>query len=193
MTWPAGDVAGTLHQRARKRGPMTARARSGKKVSRLGPRPILKKLRSSMTANTYARQENVPVVQFRKGQRKDDVVAEHLKEFTAEEGVLFIGKAQENTPVFPLRAAEEREDRRHVLYPWLVPSTAMVNHFYVHRVDRDFGPFFLKVQNLLPVQRQASCGLQEHADKALSQGRAEDRDDDQQYARLRHRQAAYDK
>ena len=29
-------------------------------------------------------------------------------------------------------------------YPWIVRSTAMVNHYYFYCVDEDFGPFFLK-------------------------------------------------
>ena len=37
---------------------------------------------------------------FEKGQRKDDVAAAYRKKFTAEEGVLFIGKAQEKTRSF---------------------------------------------------------------------------------------------
>jgi hypothetical protein len=37
-------------------------------------------------------------VQFRKGQRKDTVMAEHLRKFDKEEGVVFVGKAQEKTP-----------------------------------------------------------------------------------------------
>jgi hypothetical protein len=62
--------------------------------------------------------------------------------------VLFIGKAQEKTRVF-------RTERRHnpktgVAYPWLVRSTAMVNHYYIYGVDRDFGPFFLKFCTYFP-------------------------------------------
>src|SRR5438876_4848394 len=41
-----------------------------------------------------------PPGSFEKGQRKDDVAAEYRKKFTAQEGVLFIGKAQEKTSVF---------------------------------------------------------------------------------------------
>ena len=93
-------------------------------------------------------------MQFRKGQRKDDIAAEHLKKFTKSEGVLFIGKAQEKTPVF--RTERRRNDRTGATYPWLVRSTAMVNHFYVYCVDRDFGPFFLKFSTYFPLQR-ASC------------------------------------
>jgi hypothetical protein len=37
----------------------------------------------------------VPLVQFRKGQRKDQVMAEHLRKFGKDEGVVFVGKAQE--------------------------------------------------------------------------------------------------
>jgi hypothetical protein len=48
----------------------------------------------------FARREKIPVVQFRKGQRKDDIAAHHFNQFTKTEGVVFIGKAQEKTPVF---------------------------------------------------------------------------------------------
>ena len=47
----------------------------------------------------FARRENVPVVQFRKGQRKDNIAAEYRKKFSRPEGVVFIGKAQEKTRV----------------------------------------------------------------------------------------------
>jgi hypothetical protein len=90
----------------------------------------------------FAKQTNVPVVHFEKGQRKDDVAAAYRKKFTAEEGVLFIGKAQEKTPVF--RTERRRNEQTGATYPWLIRSTAMVNHFYIYCVDRDFGPFFLK-------------------------------------------------
>ena len=41
----------------------------------------------------FARQEKIPVVTFRKDQRKDDVAAEQRKRFHKTEGVVFIGKA----------------------------------------------------------------------------------------------------
>lgn len=66
---------------------------------------------------------------------------EHLAKFKAEEGVLFVGKAQEKTPV--IRTQRRRDAKTGQPYPWLVKSTAMVNHFYFYAVDRDFGPFFL--------------------------------------------------
>ena len=46
------------------------------------------------------RDLDVPMIDFVKGQRKDDVALEYLAEFTGAEGVLFVGRAQENTRVF---------------------------------------------------------------------------------------------
>ena len=56
--------------------------------------------------NDFIARYKVPLVLFRKGQRKDDVMAERLRSFTHEEGIVFIGKAQEKTPVF-------RTEKRH--------------------------------------------------------------------------------
>ena len=100
----------------------------------------------------YARKHEIEVVQFRPGERKDDVMAERLKRFEGAEGVVFIGKAQEKTAVF---RTEKRHSPNGRSYPWIVRSSAMVNHYYVYAVDRDFGPFFLKFSSYFPAQRQA--------------------------------------
>ncbi|MDQ4031916.1 MAG: hypothetical protein M3332_06480, partial [Actinomycetota bacterium] len=47
----------------------------------------------STAIRRFARDQQVPWVDFVRGQRKDDVAHEHLASFTAEEGVLFIGRA----------------------------------------------------------------------------------------------------
>jgi hypothetical protein len=65
----------------------------------------------------FSRQHAIPVVQFRKGQRKDDVMKEHLARFDKPEGVVFIGKAQEKTPVFRTESAAIR--KRDVPIPGL--------------------------------------------------------------------------
>jgi hypothetical protein len=99
----------------------------------------------------FAKRERVPVIQFRKGERKDDIAAENRKTFTKPEGVVFIAKAQEKMPVF--RTERRRNETTGATYPWLVRSTAMVNQFYIYCVDRDFGPFF-EVQQLFPLHGQ---------------------------------------
>ena len=44
---------------------------------------------------------DIPRIDFARGQRKDDVMHEHLARFTAARGrVLFIGRAQEKNTVF---------------------------------------------------------------------------------------------
>src|ERR1700682_4676567 len=96
----------------------------------------------------FVAQREIPLVQFRKGQRKDAVMAEHLAKFGKQEGVVFVGKAQEKTPVF--RTEKRRSPKTGLPYPWIVRSTAMVNHYYVYAVDRDFGPFFLKFCTYFP-------------------------------------------
>ena len=54
----------------------------------------------------FAKRENVPVVPFLKGQRKDDIAAAYRKKFNKPEGVVFIGKAQEKTRVFRTASPE---------------------------------------------------------------------------------------
>jgi hypothetical protein len=51
--------------------------------------------------------EGVDLVTFEKGQRTDDVAQPYLASFEGEEGVLFVGKAQEKASVF---RTEKRRD-----------------------------------------------------------------------------------
>ena len=126
--------------------------------------PISKDFVAAMEA--FAGCEEIPVVQFRKGQRKDFVAAEYLKRFDKAEGVLFIGKAQEKTPVF--RTERRRSEKTGATYPWLVRSTAMVNQFYVYCVDGDFGPFFLKFSTYFPYNARLCLNGHEYAKRQLA-------------------------
>lgn len=94
------------------------------------------------------KDEDLPLVHFEKGQRKDDIAHEHLARFGGHEGVLFVGRAQERTPVF--RTQKRRNPVTGATYPWLVRDTAMVNHFYWYCLDEDFGPFFFKFGTYFP-------------------------------------------
>src|SRR5437667_9253265 len=74
----------------------------------------------------YVREQDVPLITFTKGQRKDDVAKAHLARFAAAgqtEGVLFVGKAQEKASVY---RTEKRRTPDGRSYPWLVRSTALV-------------------------------------------------------------------
>jgi len=113
----------------------------------------------------FAKREQVPVIQFRKGQRKDDIASEYRKKFSKAEGVLFIGKAQEKMPVF--RTERRRNETTGATYPWLVRSTAMVNQFYIYCMDRDFGPFFLKFSSYFPYTAKLCINGHEYAKQQL--------------------------
>ena len=121
--------------------------------------PITKAFVASM--ERFSKQQQVPVVPFQKGQRKDDVMKEHLAHFDQPEGVVFIGKAQEKTPVF--RTEKRRNPETGQTYPWIVRSSAMVNHFYCYCVDRDFGPFFLKFCSYFPYNAKLCLNGNEYA------------------------------
>lgn len=92
--------------------------------------------------------QDVALVDFKPGQRKDDIAQEHLARFEGTEGILFVGRAQEKTAVF--RTEKRRNPITGATYPWLVRRTAIVNHFYIYAVDADFGPFFVKFGTYFP-------------------------------------------
>ena len=114
----------------------------------------------------FATEHGLPLIRFHAGQRKDEVMAGHLRKFEKEEGVVFIGKAQEKTPVF--RTEKRRNPRTGQPYPWIVRSTAMVNHYYVYAVDRDFGPFFLKFCSYFPFNAKLCLNGHEYAKRQLA-------------------------
>ena len=115
----------------------------------------------------FAKDHDVPIIQFEKGQRKDDVMDEQLRHFDQPEGVVFIGKAQEKTPVFHTRRRRNPETGQ--AYPWIVRSTAMVNHYYWYCWDRDFAPFFLKFCSYFPYNAKLCLNGHEYAKQQLRQ------------------------
>jgi len=115
----------------------------------------------------FAEEHAIPRITFEKGQRKEDVMAEQLRHFDQPEGVVFIGKAQEKTPVF--RTEKRRNPDTGQRYPWIVRSTAMVNHYYWYCMDRDFGPFFLKFCSYFPFTAKLCLNGHEYAKRQLQQ------------------------
>jgi len=113
--------------------------------------------------HAFAAAQDIPVVHLVKGQRKDDVAHQYLELFLAagrREGVLFIGRAQEKTPVF---RTEKRRRPDGSTYPWIVKTTAMVNHWYFYGYDDDFGPFFLKFGGYFPYNAKLCLNGNEYA------------------------------
>lgn len=113
----------------------------------------------------FAEKERIDVITFKKGQRKDDVAQEYLAKFPLDEGILFIGKAQEKAAV--TRTEKRRNPATGQVYPWLVRTTAFVNHYYFYCVDRDFGPFFVKLCSYFPYNGKLCINGHEYVKRQL--------------------------
>lgn len=118
----------------------------------------------------FAAAHQILVLTFRKGERKDDLAKQALAAFEqtgATEGWLFVGKAQEKTLV--VRTEKRLNERTGRRYPWLVRSTALVNHWYWYGVDRDFGPFFIKMCSYFPYTMKVCLNGHEYLKRQLTQ------------------------
>src|SRR5256886_2423105 len=115
----------------------------------------------------FARTQGIPLLTFKKGQRKDAVAAAYRAQFEDEEGVLFLGKAQEKATV--CRTEKRRNPQTGRPYPWLARSTALVNQYYIYAVDRDFGPFFLKFCSYFPYNAKLCLNGHEYLKRQLLQ------------------------
>jgi hypothetical protein len=116
---------------------------------------------------SFARCEKLDVVTFEKRQRKDDVAAKYRAGFCGEEGLLFVGKAQEKVSVF--RTERRKNPTTGASYAWLYRSTAMVNQYYFYALDRDFGPFFLKFCSYFPYNAKLCINGHEYVKRQLEQ------------------------
>jgi hypothetical protein len=111
----------------------------------------------------FAGRNGIPLVEFRAGQRKDDVMRERLAQFLAEgrtEGVVFIGRAQEKVSVW---ATTRRRDAEGKSYPWIVRESRVVTHWYFYCHDACAGPFFLKYCGYFPYNAKLCCNGNEYA------------------------------
>jgi hypothetical protein len=126
--------------------------------------PITQKFIAAI--ESFIQEHKIPVVLFQKGQRKDEVAKEYLAGFKQEEGIVFVGKAQEKASVF--RTEKRRNPATGQSYPWIVRSTAMVNHYYFYGVDADFGPFFLKFCSYFPYNGKLYLNGHEYAKRQMN-------------------------
>jgi hypothetical protein len=107
---------------------------------------ILEKIGTSFrrAVTRFARQQHIPVVRFKKGDRKLEVMRRHInaQAKTGRSGVAAIGIAQEVQNVY---AATQRQAPNDA--PWFSFTKAdrRVTCFYFYLWDEDFGPGFIKV------------------------------------------------
>ena len=84
------------------------------------------------SVDEFVARTGVDVVQFKKGERKDEVTQDYLARLRGTEGVLYVGKAQEKARVMRTEAAAQsaqQEGRiRGLSRPrrWSTTSTSIV-------------------------------------------------------------------
>lgn len=116
--------------------------------------------------DTFIQQEDLELVRFRKGQRKDDVFKKKRRSFKKDEGVVFVGVAQEKVRV--PRTTRKATPAGGTI-PWIIYSTAMVNVYYFYCLDHDFGPFFIKFCSYFPYPAKLCLNGHEYLKCQLTQ------------------------
>src|SRR5262245_62005571 len=95
----------------------------------------------------YVTRRAIPVVHFESGQDKDAIAAAHRAKFTAREGVVLLGIAQEKVRSF--KAQKQTGPGAKVRFECSRQWVA-VKQFYFYVQDRDWGPAFVKISTYLP-------------------------------------------
>lgn len=121
----------------------------------------------------FAERDHIPVIRFERGQRKEDVAHARLARYRGDEGVIFIGIAQEK--VSALRPIQRGPRRHHRTVPGeRAPSfgfyrgAVFVNQYYFYLLDRDFGLCFIKFSSFAPFGVRIWLNGHEWAKRQLS-------------------------
>jgi hypothetical protein len=94
----------------------------------------------------WCRARDIPWLEFKKGERKDDVVEPYRRAFINRTGVVLVGVAQERASGW--RGAKRVDGGRiHFEYR---RTSVYVAHFYVYFVDEEWGPGFVKICGYAP-------------------------------------------
>lgn len=94
----------------------------------------------------FAEAEGIELIHFERGVRKDDLAAQYRAQFAGEEGILFIGIAQERASAFKGR----KEVKPGLVRFEYSRQSVFVNHYYFYLQDKEFGPAFIKVCSYAP-------------------------------------------
>lgn len=116
----------------------------------------------------FGQGHKIPLVQFERGVRKDEVANRLRAEFKAREGVVFIGVAQERASSF--KAKKGCGPKGGVRFDFSRQPVA-VNHYYFYLQDRRWGPGFLKVGSYLPFPVKLSLNGHEWVKQRLREER----------------------
>lgn len=121
------------------------------------PSPVLlKKWVDSFVADIpgFAARNRIPLIQFARHERKEDVARRRLAWFRHPEGVVLVGVAQEKVNGFRTyqknrRTHQQRRDGKPPMFLFYRGSID-VNQYYFYILDRDFGLRFIKFSSYPP-------------------------------------------
>src|SRR5262249_43725126 len=102
--------------------------------------------RFTRAVDAFAERHDVPIIHFTRDRKKDAVAAEQRARFTADEGVVFIGIAQEKATSFK----GHKDSSEHGVSFTFSRQPVFVNQVYFYVQDREWGPAFIKIGTYLP-------------------------------------------
>lgn len=95
----------------------------------------------------FVKQQQIPVVRFSRGVRKDEVANARRLQHSGQEGVVFLGIAQERLRSFK---ASKSVTPAGVISFDFSRQQVFVNQLYFYVQDADWGPAFVKIGTYLP-------------------------------------------
>ena len=112
----------------------------------------------------FAAEQDIPVIPFAHGERKDDIANAFRAERRIRDGVVFIGVAQEKAWAFQ---AHKRDKSGYVGFDYTRDKAVYVNHYYVYLDDVEFGPGFIKICSYAPWSLKVCLNGHEWAKRQL--------------------------
>ena len=106
--------------------------------------PVTDQFRKAVEA--FAQAQGLSIVDFARGEEKDDTARAHLARFTGTSGVVLIGKAQEIAQAY----GAVRKDHGTKVWFEYRRREVRVTYYYVYILDEDFGLFFIKICTYFP-------------------------------------------
>jgi hypothetical protein len=106
--------------------------------------PLTDAFRKSV--ESFAQAQGLTIVDFARGEGKDDTARAHLARFTQSSGVVLIGKAQEIAQTY------SAQGKKHGTKVWFDyrRREVWVTYYYFYILDEDFGLFFIKICTYMP-------------------------------------------
>jgi len=115
----------------------------------------------------WCQARRIPWIEFKKGERKDDVVQRYRERSPAPSGVVLVGVAQERAHGW---TATKQVRGRHVHFTYRRKSVC-VNHYYIYLLDPEWGPAFIKVCGYAPYALKLCLNGHEWAKRQLTRRR----------------------